>query len=147
VRVLALQAVLAEPPPSVSSPSDGVVVRTIAIREDQTLEQLHEALRLAFGWADPHLHSFWPSGRFWDTDGDEYTAPVELEERGEHARSARTPLAELGRRKGSSSTCGRRPATRPSTASSRTPPRRMLTSWLKTRRRASRSWSAGAETV
>ena len=102
MRVLALQAVLAEPPPSVSSSSDGVVVRTIAIREDQTLEQLHEALRLAFGWADPHLYSFWPSGRFWDTDGDEYTAPVDLEERGEHARSARTPIAELRLRKGSS---------------------------------------------
>lgn len=102
MRVLALQAVLAEPPLSVQPLSDGPVVRTIAMREDQTLEQLHEALRLAFGWADPHLYSFWPSGRFWDTDDDEYTAPVDLEERGEHARSAQTPLAELRLRKRSS---------------------------------------------
>jgi hypothetical protein len=100
VRVLAIQAVLAEPP--VPQAADEVVVRTIAIREDQTLEQLHEALRLAFGWAETHLYSFWPSGRFWDTEGEEYTAPVELEERGEHARSARTPIAELRLRKGRS---------------------------------------------
>jgi hypothetical protein len=101
VRVLAFQAVLAEPPPFMPPLADGPVVRTIAIRENQTLEQLHEALRLAFGWADPHLYSFWPSGRFWDRDGDEYTAPFELEERGEHARSARVPISELGLRKGS----------------------------------------------
>ena len=47
-------------------------------------------------------YSFWPSARFWDTDGVEYTTPVELDERGEHAHSARTPLAELHLRKGSS---------------------------------------------
>jgi hypothetical protein len=38
--------------------SEQPVVRTIAMREDQTLEQLHEALRLAFGWADPHMYAF-----------------------------------------------------------------------------------------
>jgi hypothetical protein len=102
VRVLALQAVLADPPASAEPLSDGSVIRTIAIREDQTLEQLHEALRLAFGWADPHLYSFWPSGRFWDTDADEYTAPWELEERGKHAHTARTPIGELRLSKGSS---------------------------------------------
>ena len=91
---------LAEAP--VPPASDEVVVRTIAIREDQTLEQLHEALRLAFGWADPHLYSIWPSGRFWDSEGVEYTAPGELEERGERARSSRTPISELGLKKGSS---------------------------------------------
>lgn len=42
---------------------EGPVVRTIAVREDQTLEQLHEALRLTFGWGDPHLYSFWLSGK------------------------------------------------------------------------------------
>jgi hypothetical protein len=30
-------------------------MRTVTMREDQTLEQLHEALRLSFGWADPHM--------------------------------------------------------------------------------------------
>ncbi|MGH3104088.1 MAG: plasmid pRiA4b ORF-3 family protein [Gaiellaceae bacterium] len=76
------------------------VVRTVAIRDDQTLEQLHEALRLAFGWFDPHLYSFWIGGDFWDRVADEYTAPFELEERGERACSARVPIAELGPKKG-----------------------------------------------
>lgn len=39
--------------PSFFEPFDEPVVRTVAVREDQTLEQVHEALRLAFGWADP----------------------------------------------------------------------------------------------
>ena len=99
MRALAVQAVLSEPPPFIE-PLDEPVVRTIAIREDQTLEQLHEALRLAFGWADAHLYSFWMSGTFWDRDADEYTAPFELEERGDRARSARIPVGELGLRKG-----------------------------------------------
>jgi pRiA4b ORF-3-like protein len=101
VRVYAVQAVLAEPPPFLP-PLERPVVRTIAVREDQTLEQLHEALRLAFGWADAHLYSFWPSGRFWDDASAQYTAPFDLEERGENARSARIPLSELGLRKGRS---------------------------------------------
>ncbi len=46
---LAFQAVLVPYAPSVDWPVEPVV-RTIAIREDQTLEQLHEALRIAFGW-------------------------------------------------------------------------------------------------
>jgi hypothetical protein len=87
MRVLAFQAKL-----------DGVV-RTIAVREDQTLEQLHETLRLAFGWGDPHLYSFWPGGRF--REGVEYAAPFELEESGGDVRSARARLSELGLRKGS----------------------------------------------
>lgn len=75
----------------------GKVVRTIAIREDQTLEQLHEALRLAFGWDDPHLYCFWLSGKFWDRDSLRYSAPLELEN-GE--LSARTPISDVGLRKG-----------------------------------------------
>jgi hypothetical protein len=94
VRALAFQAALVGEP--------DVVVRTIAMREDQTLEQLHEALRLAFGWADPHLYSFWVGSKFWDSEGDEYTAPFEVEEMGKDKRSARTPIAELGLRKGRS---------------------------------------------
>jgi hypothetical protein len=75
------------------------IVRTIAVAEDQTLEQLHEALRMAFGWADQHLYSFWPSGEFWD-DSEEFTAPFELEERGPKARSSRVAIGELDLRKG-----------------------------------------------
>lgn len=75
------------------------VVRTIALRDDQTLEQLHEALRLAFGWSDPHLYSFWLTGKFWD-DAGEYTAPFEIEETGTPKASTRIEVGELGLRKG-----------------------------------------------
>ncbi len=70
------------------------VVRTVALAEEHTLELLHELLRAGFGWDDPHLYSFWLSGDFWDGPETEYSAPFELEERG--ARSARTPVGELG---------------------------------------------------
>ena len=69
-RVLAFEAALA---------ADSPVIRTIAIRNDQTLEQLHEALRLAFGWFDPHLYSFWVGSDPWDHAADEYTAPYDIE--------------------------------------------------------------------
>ena len=58
MRALAIEAVLGGPPAFREDPFDGPVVRTIAVREDQTLEQLHEALRLAFGWDDPHLYAY-----------------------------------------------------------------------------------------
>src|SRR2546428_9509767 len=74
------------------------VVRTIAVADDQTLEQLHEALRLAFGWAEPHLYSFWIGGRFWDEDAEEYTAPEGLDE--SSGKSAHVQLAEVGLQKG-----------------------------------------------
>ena len=98
-RTLAFEATLVPYSPLTPAP-DGIVSRTIAIREDQTLEQLHEALRLAFGWADPHLYSFWVGSKFWDREADEYTAPFEIEEMGKPKRSARTPIAELSLRKG-----------------------------------------------
>jgi hypothetical protein len=100
VRTLAVQAVLREPPPFFE-PLDEPIVRTIAIREDQTLEQLHEALRLAFGWADPHLYSFWVGAEHWDSEAPEYTAPFEVEEMGKEKRSARIAISELGLKKGS----------------------------------------------
>lgn len=99
MEAFAFQAVLVPYSPLTPAP-DGPVVRTIAVRADQTLEQLHEALRLAFGWADPHLYSFWLSGKFWDGEETEYTAPFEVDEMGKEKKSARTPIAELGLRKG-----------------------------------------------
>jgi hypothetical protein len=55
------------------------VRRKIAIRGDQSLADLHGALRAAFDWDDDHLYSFWLSGRFWARDGSEYTHPFALE--------------------------------------------------------------------
>ena len=55
------------------------VRRTIAARSDQTLVDLHGALRSAFGWDSDHLYSFWLGGKFWARGGTEYTHPFALE--------------------------------------------------------------------
>src|SRR5579863_8196940 len=55
------------------------VRRTIAVRSDQTLVDLHHALRAAFEWDDDHLYSFWLGGKFWAKDGTEDTHPFALE--------------------------------------------------------------------
>jgi Plasmid pRiA4b ORF-3-like protein len=62
--VFAFQCVLVPYTPLVAEPAEPVL-RTIAVREDQTLEQLHEAIRIAFGLADPHMYAFWMSGKWW----------------------------------------------------------------------------------
>ena len=90
--VFAFEAVLATDSPFLPKPT-GRVSRTIAMRDDQTLEHLHEALRLAFGWADPHLHAFWIGTKFWDRDAVRYSAPFELED-GE--LSSKTKLIDVG---------------------------------------------------
>jgi hypothetical protein len=53
--------------------------RTIAVAADQTLEDLHGALREAFEWWDEHLYSFWLDGKFWGDRESEYTAPLEAD--------------------------------------------------------------------
>jgi hypothetical protein len=55
------------------------VSRLIAVRGDQTLADLHEALRDAFDWWDDHLYSFWLDGVHWGDSQREYTSPVEPE--------------------------------------------------------------------
>lgn len=51
------------------------VHRTIAVRSDQTLVDVHYALQAAFDWGDDHLYSFWLKGGFWARNGSEYTHP------------------------------------------------------------------------
>lgn len=97
--IFVFQAVLVPYAPRGDWPGEPVV-RTIAVREDQTLEDLHEALRLAFGWFDPHMYAFWMSGKWWDRDCVRYQTPFELDSDDDNVRSARTPLAEVGLRKG-----------------------------------------------
>jgi hypothetical protein len=58
---------------------DQGVRRTIAVRSDQTLVDLHHGLQMAFGWDDDHLYSFWLGGKFRARDGTEYTHPFALE--------------------------------------------------------------------
>jgi hypothetical protein len=101
MQAFAFQAVLVPYAPDVGWPAEPVV-RTVAVREDQTLEQLHEALRLAFGWADPHMYAFWMSGRWWDGESVRYQTPYELDPDDDRVRSGRTALSELGLRKGKS---------------------------------------------
>jgi hypothetical protein len=59
VEAFAVEALLVPyaPRPDWPDRMDGPVVRTIALREDQTLEHLHETLRLTFGWAEEHVCS------------------------------------------------------------------------------------------
>jgi hypothetical protein len=68
------------------------VARTVAVRGDQALEDLHEVLRQAFEWFDDHLYSFWLSGEFWGDAESEFTAPG-----GGGARRAETADVELDR--------------------------------------------------
>lgn len=55
------------------------VRRTIAVRADQTLADLHAALQAAFDWDDDHLYAFWLRGKFWARDDSEYVHPFALE--------------------------------------------------------------------
>lgn len=55
------------------------VTRKLAIRGDQTLIDLHEALRETFEWYEDHLFAFWLSGRFWGDRASEYEHPFALE--------------------------------------------------------------------
>lgn len=53
------------------------VRRTVAVRGDQTLDDLHLVLQAAFDWMNDHLYAFWLTGRFWDRDALTYTPPFE----------------------------------------------------------------------
>jgi Plasmid pRiA4b ORF-3-like protein len=68
------------------------VSRQLAVRGDQTLEDLHEELRRAFEWWDDHLYSFWLDGEFWGDKESEYTSPVEPED---DAKTADVELDQL----------------------------------------------------
>lgn len=56
----------------------GVSAR-VAVRADQHLTALHDALQEAFGWLDDHLYSFWLDGRFWGDHAVAYTSPFTLD--------------------------------------------------------------------
>lgn len=64
----------------------------LAVRADQHLTSLHDAIQEAFGWYDDHLYSFWLDGRFWGDKKSEITAPVTPDDA---ERTADLPIAEL----------------------------------------------------
>ncbi len=64
--------------------------RRLEIRDDQSVEHLHQVLQAAMGWTDSHLHRFWlgPKKQIWTgphliNDGD-----LEEGEEGVHERDA-----------------------------------------------------------
>ena len=79
--------------------------RRIAIRSDQTLDELHEAIFDAFDRYDEHLYSFYlppleSRGRARLRDATEYTHPYAAEEPGPFAdepikNAAQTKIADL----------------------------------------------------
>ncbi len=73
------------------------VERSIELREDQTLVDLHDGIQKAFGWRDDHLYSFRLDGRFWRDRATEYTAPIEPDE---DVATADVPIVELGLKPG-----------------------------------------------
>ncbi|MCP3959410.1 MAG: plasmid pRiA4b ORF-3 family protein [bacterium] len=86
------------------------VWRTIALRGDHTLEDLHEGIFVAFDRDDPHLYSFYfpkapGRGPRSEPRPKEYTAPPMFDDRdpfGEEGRmnAAETRLDDLGLRVG-----------------------------------------------
>src|SRR5258706_13955145 len=55
---------------SFAPPASRSVWREIEIPANQTLAELGEAIPLAFAFDDPHLWSFFLSGRAWDHDSE-----------------------------------------------------------------------------
>jgi hypothetical protein len=70
------------------------VTRKLAVREDETLADLHQLIQFAFDWDDDHLYAFWPSGKFWDRHGVAFGRPGFCQESGD--RSARITLDRVG---------------------------------------------------
>jgi hypothetical protein len=68
------------------------VSRRLAVPGNETLDDLHQLLRSAFGWDDDHLYSFWLNGEFWSGSETEYTSPVEA---GPDAKTAEVAVDEL----------------------------------------------------
>ena len=76
VRIHSLEVVLTNGPVSEKfADKNPMVSRTIQIRGDQTLEELHEAIFHAFGRYDEHLYEFQFGQRPMDRRGNRYVAP------------------------------------------------------------------------
>lgn len=76
------------------------VRRTITVRDDMTLVDLHYALQSAFGWDDDHLYSFWLDGSFWASEDGHYMHPYHAVSTDPPGKSACTPLEELSLHEG-----------------------------------------------
>ncbi|MGH2943334.1 MAG: plasmid pRiA4b ORF-3 family protein [Solirubrobacteraceae bacterium] len=72
------------------------VRRTIVVRDDLTLVDLHYALQSAFAWDDDHLYSFWLDGAFWASEDAHYMHPYHAVSLDPPGRSACARLGTLG---------------------------------------------------
>lgn len=64
----------------------------LAIGAHEHLTTLHDAIQLAFGWADDHLYSFWLDGHYWGEQATEFGCPGAPDS---ECQTADAPLAEL----------------------------------------------------
>jgi catechol 2,3-dioxygenase-like lactoylglutathione lyase family enzyme len=71
------------------------VRRTVTVRDDLTLVDLHYALQSAFGWDDDHLYSFWLDGDFWGDEDGRYMHPFHAASIDPPGKSACARLEEL----------------------------------------------------
>lgn len=71
------------------------VRRTITVRDDLTLVDLHYALQSAFGWDDDHLYSFWLDGSFWASEDGHYMHPYHAASVSPPGKSACTRIRDL----------------------------------------------------
>ncbi len=71
------------------------VRRTITVREDMTLVDLHYALQSAFDWDDDHLYAFWLDGAFWASADEHYMHPHHATSVDRPAKNACARLHEL----------------------------------------------------
>ena len=76
------------------------VRRTVTVRDDLTLVDLHYALQSAFGWDDEHLYSFWLNGSFWGAEDAHYMHPYHAVSLDPAGKSACVQLDELGLEEG-----------------------------------------------
>jgi hypothetical protein len=53
--------------------------RTLQVRSDMTLAELHEVLQVAFGWSDYHLHQFIAAGVTYGIEDPDWPMGVEDE--------------------------------------------------------------------
>ena len=74
--------------------------RTITVRDDMTLVDLHYALQSAFGWDDDHLYAFWLDGAFWASEDSHYMHPYHAASADPPGKSACAHLDELDLHKG-----------------------------------------------
>ncbi|QIK67302.1 plasmid pRiA4b ORF-3 family protein [Nocardioides sp. HDW12B] len=60
--------------------SDPPIVRVLDLRSDLRLDQVHEVLQVAFGWADSHLHRFALGESVFDDTSEKFLCSFDVEE-------------------------------------------------------------------